>query len=267
LARRPRQQETSRNGGYYGGSRVDARATAGFATLEAVYVPGSPPTDFQFHKAAKLIPAGSDIRIEVHYTPNGKAASDQTKIGFTLAEKPAERRFVTLAPVALIDTEKFRIPAGEPNWETRGELTFIEDAELVWLMPHMHLRGKDMTFRLVYPNGRTETILSAKFDFQWQFGYELEEPIRVPKGTKMVVIAHHDNSANNPHNPDPGKDVRWGDLTSEEMVMPWFGIIIDKKMDPARVVAYEPGGIRTPAPAALSPLGVGSQPTFPRIGR
>src|SRR5262245_41639594 len=206
-----------------------------FAILEAIYVPGSPVTDFQFHDSAKLIPGGGKLRLEVHYTPNGKATSDQTRIGFKLAGKNPQRRYVTLAPKSLANVKR-PIPAGEANWETRGELEFAQDAQLVWFMPHMHLRGKDMTVSLVYPNGRTDTILKSKFNFDWQLGYDLEDPIRVRKGTRMVVVAHHDNSANNPYNPDPTKEVAWGNLTSEEMVLPWFGVIVDQKTDPERIL-------------------------------
>lgn len=163
-----------------------------FAVLEAVYEPGSLLTDFQFHDSAKMIPGGGKLRIEVHYTPNGKAVSDQTRIGFTLAGKTPQRRFVTLAPKSLANVRK-PIPPGDPNWETRGELEFAQDAQLVWFMPHMHLRGKDMTVNLIYPNGRTETVLSSRFNFDWQLGYELEAPIGVRKGTRMMVVAHHDN--------------------------------------------------------------------------
>ena len=212
-----------------------------FAILEAVYVPGSPVTDFQFHDSAKLIPGGGNLRIEVHYTPNGTAVSDQTRIGFVLAKKPPQKRFITLAPKSLANV-RVRIPAEEPNWETRGELEFGQDAQLVWLMPHMHLRGKDMTFSLIAPNGHTETVLSAKFNFNWQLAYELDEPMRVRKGTRMVVVAHHDNSANNPFNPDSTKEVAWGNLTSEEMVLPWFGVIVDKDTDPEKILSIRQGG-------------------------
>ncbi len=212
-----------------------------FAILEAVYVPGSPVTNFQYQDSAKLIPGGGKLRIEMHYTPNGKAVSDQTRIGFTVAKESPKYRFITLAPKSLANPKQ-PIPAGEPNWETRGELEFGQDTQLVWFMPHMHLRGNDMTFDLIYPNGRRETVLSAKFNFNWQLGYELDEPVRVRKGTRMVVTAHHDNSANNPYNPDPAKEVKWGNLTSEEMVLPWFGVIVDKNADPEKILALRRGG-------------------------
>jgi mono/diheme cytochrome c family protein len=247
--------------------RALAQVPKSFAILEAVYVPGSPVTNFQFGDSAKLIPGGGDLRIEVHYTPNGKAVSDQTRVGFKLAKETPQRRYVTLAPKSMANP-KYRIPAGEPNWETRGELEFARDAELVWLMPHMHLRGKDMTFNLISPYGHRETVLSAKFDFNWQLGYELE-PIRLRKGTRMEVIAHHDNSANNPYNPDPTHEVAWGNLTSEEMVLPWFGVIVDKNADPERILAVRQtactGQAGRPLPAANPTLNLPRLPILQGI--
>ena len=246
---------------------TEAAATPEFTTMEAVYVPGSQPLDFRFHNAAKLIPGKKPIRIEVHYTPNGKETTDQTMVGFTLAKGAAKRQYITLAPTSMVDTRKVRIPAGEPDWQTRGELTFNQDAELVWFMPHMHLRGKDMTFELIYPNGRTETVLSAKFNYAWQLGYETEEPIRVRKGTRMIVTAHHDNSANNPFNPDPNEEVRWGGLTSEEMVLPWFGVVVDLGSKPDRIASYRPGAAQVSRSAFPAPGATGGRtpPFLPNI--
>jgi hypothetical protein len=140
-------------------------------------------------------------------------------------------------------------------------LEFAEDAQLVWLMPHMHLRGKDMTFTLVAPNGREERILSARFNFNWQLGYELEEPVRVRKGTHLVVVAHHDNSANNPYNPDPNKEIAWGNLTSDEMVLPWFGVIVDRDVDPERILSIRRDGCGI-TDGVIAPL-PGRAPTVP----
>ena len=213
-----------------------------FTTMEAVYAPGSQPLDFRYSDSAKLIKAGKPIRIEVHYTPNGRETTDQTQVAFTLAKAPAQRRFIMMAPEHLVDSRK-PIPAGDANYETRGELTFKQDADLVWFMPHMHLRGKDMTFRLIYPDGREETVLSARFNFNWQLGYEVEKPIHLPKGTKMVVTAHHDNSANNPMNPTPGQAVPWGEMTSQEMMLPWFGVVVDRESTPEMIATYRPGDL------------------------
>ncbi len=227
-----------------------------FAILEAVYAPGTPPMDFGIYDSAKLIRGGGDLRIEVHYTPNGTATSDQTRIGFTLAKEPPQYRYVTLAPKSLARAGT-RIPAGEANWETRGELEFGQDAQLVWLMPHMHLRGKDMRFNLVDPNGRSQTVLDAKFNFNWQLGYEMDNPIRVRRGTRMFVVAHHDNSANNPYNPNPAAEVAWGELTSEEMVLPWFGVIVKRDADPENILSIRQGGCSSGVgPVPIGPVRV-----------
>jgi hypothetical protein len=251
FVRDERGPQGPQGGGGYGDALVKAmeRRTGrgAFMTMEAVYAPGSPPIDFRYTNSAKLIRGGKPIRIEVHYTPNGKETMDQTMVGFTLAKAPAQRRFVLMAPEHLVDPRK-PIPAGASNYETTGELTFNQNAELVWFMPHMHLRGKDMTFRLVYPNGREETVLSAKFDFHWQLGYEVDEPIKVPKGTRMIVTAHHDNSANNPNNPAPDKEVRWGEMTSDEMMLPWFGVVVDGLAQPDAIASYKPGDFDGPVP-------------------
>src|SRR5262245_25402046 len=228
-----------------------------FTTMEAVYAPGSQPLDFSYTNSAKLIRGGKPIRIEVHYTPNGKATLDQTSVAFTLAKAPAQSRFIMMAPEHLIDPRR-PIPAGKDNWETTGELTFEQDADLVWFMPHMHLRGKDMTFRLISPDGQEKTVLSAKFNFNWQLGYEVKEPIKVTKGTRMVVTAHHDNSANNPMNPAPDRDVTWGEMTSEEMMLPWFGVVVDRDVQPNMIASYRPGDLDDPLPAAPLPV-IGGQ--------
>jgi hypothetical protein len=175
----------------------------------------------------------------MHYTPIGKETTDQTRVGFTLAQEEPTRRFITMSPTSPHDAERFTIPAGNPNWESTTEVVFKEDGELVWFMPHMHLRGKDMSYRLTYPDGKSEIVLSVpRYDFDWQLGYYVEKPIRVPKGTKLHVTAHYDNSANNKFNPNPNRPVWWGDQTWEEMMVPWFGVIVSKDLDPKKVLAY-----------------------------
>lgn len=263
--------ERERPSGGYGGQHLSAIGT--FTTMEAVYAPGSQPLDFRYHNSAKLIRGGQPIRLEVHYTPNGKDTTDRTMVGFTVAESAPQRRFVMMAPTSLIDHRR-PIPAGEANFEAKGELTFTRDAELVWFMPHMHLRGKDMSFRLIYPNGVVDTVLSARFNFNWQLGYEVEQPIRIPRGTRMIVTAHYDNSANNPMNPDPKKEARWGELTSEEMMLPWFGVIVRQGEEPSSIASYRPGGfVASPSGSPTMadtplPKGNGITPPFnpqPRI--
>lgn len=231
--------DVSGSSGSYAGDFFTGPGT--FTTMEAVYAPGTQPLNFAYTNSAKLIAGRKWIRLEVHYTPNGKPTTDKTMVGFTLAKSPAQRRFVIMAPDHLADMRK-PIPAGRDNYQTRGELKFKQDVDLAWFMPHMHLRGKDMTFQLIYPNGKKETVLAARFNFHWQLGYELENPIHVPKGTKLVVTAHHDNSRNNPNNPDATRPVEWGDLTSQEMMVPWFGVIVDGDPKPEAIAGYKQKG-------------------------
>ena len=91
------------------------------------------------------------------------------------------------------------IPANDSNVEVVSESTVGADMKLVYIQPHAHLRGKDFEIRLVYPTGEKETVFKGKFDFNWQLGYDLAKPIVLPKGTRIVSIAHYDNSANNPY--------------------------------------------------------------------
>jgi hypothetical protein len=123
---------------------------------------------------------------------------------------------------------RFLIPAGAPNHEVRAMQTFTEESVLTSMTPHMHSRGKDMTYIAHYPDGTSETLLSVpKYDFSWQHTYYLAEPKVLPGGTKVEVVAHYDNSAANKANPDPTADVRWGDQTWEEMMIGFFGTIVD----------------------------------------
>lgn len=221
--------------------KADRKGFAGVGTnLEALYLPGGGgASDYRVFGAAKLVPAGTDIYIGMHYTPNGKATVDQTQIGFTLAKEEPKRRYVSMMAMPPQDEESFRIPAGNPNWETGVELVFNQAADLVWFSPHMHGRGKDMTFRLKYPSGESEVVLSVPhFQYMWQFGYEVATPIHVPKGTRMEVVSHFDNSANNPLNPNPNKDVWWGEQTFEEMMGGFFAVVVDRDVDPRRVLSY-----------------------------
>jgi hypothetical protein len=243
-----------------GNPNAQAAKPKDFVILEAVYVPGNSFSDFRYYNSAKLIKGGGNLRLQVHYTPNGKAVSDQTKIGFVLAQEPPQRKFVMLAPKSIADPKK-RIPAGDGNFETRGVLEFAEDAQLVSFMPHMHLRGKDMTYTLESPDGRRTTVLRANFNFDWQLAYELETPIRVRRGTRLEVVAHHDNSANNAFNPDSSREVAWGNLTSEEMVLPWFGVLVDNKANPERILAVRQTGCN--APGSIIPAFPAKAPNLP----
>ena len=209
--------------------------------LEGCYVPGLQATDYRVFNAAKLIPANADIVFQLHYTTIGTPVTDVPEVGFTIAKEPPQRRFISYnsQPAVGTDSEVFRIPPNDGNWASPpAEILFNEDAQLVWMMPHMHLRGKDMTYRLEYPNGEQQVILNVPhYDFNWQLGYYTN--IKVPKGARMVVDAHFDNSPNNKYNPDPNRPVYYGDQTWEEMMAPFFGIVVDVKADPKKVVTVK----------------------------
>jgi hypothetical protein len=194
--------------------------------LLAGYSPGMQPQRFDMDHSAKLIPAGSDIILQVHYTPNGKGSlEDQTRIGLELAKVTPEKRFMS----AVAASNNWTIAAGDANAEGRAKLTFGEPVELVFMQPHMHLRGKDMTMRLVLPSGESETVLSVpRYDFNWQVIYYLDKPRQLPKGTRVEVTAHWDNSVNNPNNPDASANVLWGNQSSDEMLSFAMGVIIDR---------------------------------------
>lgn len=201
----------------------------GSSELLVGYAPGLPPAVLEPGRA-KLLKAGSDIVFQLHYTTNGKAASDRTKVGLVFAKAPPRERVMTLAAM----NQKFVIPAGAANHAVDSQFTLRSEAKLVGLMPHMHLRGKDFVYNAVYPTGERETLLRVpKYDFNWQLWYYLDQPKTLPKGTRIECTAHFDNSANNPANPDATKEVKWGDQSWEEMMIGWFDVAFDRTLDPA----------------------------------
>jgi peroxiredoxin len=192
------------------------------------YAPGDMPTICP-PGTGKRIPAGSDLVFQVHYTPMGKVREDRSSVGFTFAKTPPTRRAITHG----IANSRFRIPAGDGNHEVASHFTFREDSHLLSFMPHMHLRGKDFKYTARYPDGTSELLLSVPaYDFAWQSYYRLAGPKAMPKGTTIDCVAHFDNSANNPSNPDPMKPVRWGDQTWEEMMIGYIDYVPDAPIDP-----------------------------------
>jgi hypothetical protein len=220
------------------GRGIPDSVTEGSNGIEGCYVPGQFTQDYRIFNAGKLVKAGTDIVFQVHYTPNGKDMIDRPRIGFTVSSQPPQRRYVSFGMSAPSDPKNFAIPPNDGNWASPpAEAVFTQDAELVYMFPHMHVRGKDMTYRLTYPDGTTETILNVPhYDFNWQLGYDVAKPIRVPKGTKLVVTAHYDNSANNKFNPDPSKTVYYGDMTWEEMMFPFFSVVVDQDVDAGKIL-------------------------------
>jgi hypothetical protein len=193
------------------------------------YVPGRTMHDFRPHNAALLVPAGYDVAWQVHYTPNGKDATDTPELGLTTLDHAPDRIMIESFGGGA-NPATFAIPPNDPNWAPEPSvISFQEDSELVWLAPHMHLRGKDMTYQIEYPDGKRETVLSVPhYDFNWQIVYYLAKPLHLPQGTKVEVTAHWDNSANNARNPDPSKAVRWGNQSWDEMLSVPLAVIVDR---------------------------------------
>jgi mono/diheme cytochrome c family protein len=191
--------------------RIDGNLLVGTAPGEqpAIYRPGT----------ARRIPAGATLLFQMHYTPNGTATKDITTVGLKYAKEPPKHQIFTRPVLNLT----FVIPAGAASHEVKSAYTFKEDVQLSSLMPHMHLRGKDFEIKAVYPDGTSKVLLKVpKYDFNWQTYYVPKEPIVIPKGTKIECVAHFDNSPNNRFNPDPTKDVKWGEQTWEEMMIGWL---------------------------------------------
>jgi hypothetical protein len=196
--------------------RTTGAMIGGFApgTEAHVYDPGT----------ALLLRAGSTLILQMHYTTNGSAQTDRTSIGLKFAAAPPreELRITNLSNGSL------RIPPGDPNYSISAEMTTLADVTVRQILPHTHLRGKSWEYSVIYPDGRREVVLSVpKYDFNWQTSYVFAEPLKLPRGTRIVAVAHYDNSAANKSNPDPKKEVTWGDQTWEEMMFTSFVFSID----------------------------------------
>jgi hypothetical protein len=198
----------------------------------AGFAPGVPAQALEPGRG-RLIKAGSDIVFQLHYTANGKGQKDITKVGLTFCKEPPAQRVMAMGAY----NRKFTIPAGDANYRVDAEFELGHEVTVSALLPHMHLRGKDFEFRVTYPNGETSTILRVpRYDFNWQFWYTPAEEMVLPKGTKIACTAHYDNSVNNPSNPDATVAVKWGDQSWEEMMVGFFDVVFDAKMDPKLLV-------------------------------
>jgi thiol-disulfide isomerase/thioredoxin len=164
------------------------------------------------------IPKDSRLMFELHYTPNGTAVKDRSSIGLILCKKKPKFEML-MNPFS---NESILLPPREQHYRAEAAMRFRADARILSLVPHMHWRGKDYFYELIYPDGSRRTILSVpRWDFNWQNNYVFAEPIKVPKGTRLHTVAHWDNSRNNPYNPDPNKEVRFGLQTWDEMMVGW----------------------------------------------
>jgi hypothetical protein len=206
-----------------------------------VYAPGSSPDEWPA-TMAKFIPAGSDLVFQMHYTTNGKAAEDQSRVGLVFSKRPPPQRVLTLQ----LTNDHFVIPPGVNNFRVEARGTLPNDAMLLSFFPHMHLRGKKFEYNLVRhgtgeqsraagtdgaAGAQIETLLRVNYHFHWQMSYRLAEPRLLKAGTELQAVAWYDNSANNPHNPDPSAAVRWGEQTYDEMMIGFFDVAVAAGLD------------------------------------
>ena len=186
------------------------------------YAPGTVP-DVIKPGRAKLIKAGSDLVLQMHYTADGTAGTDTSKIGLVFSKTPPAERMLTINTANVT----FSIPPGAPDTQVNAKMTLQQDATLVSFLPHMHFRGKSFEYRAIYPDGRKEVLLSVPhYEFNWQLTYDLAREKKLPKGTVIEGEAHFDNSPNNRFNPDPTKEVHYGEQTWEEMMIGFFDVAV-----------------------------------------
>jgi len=205
------------------GKQRAVRGGEQFSDMLIGYAPGVPTITWD-PDTAFLVKAGSTLLFQVHYTTNGAPGKDRSRVGLIFANDPPRREIRT----GLIANAGFAIPPGAAAHQVEAEATFLEDVKVWTMHPHMHLRGKDMTYTAIYADGRREIVLRVpKYDFGWQTDYWLAEPITLPKGSKLHVSAHFDNSPANRANPDPKATVRWGDQTWEEMMIGFFTYTVE----------------------------------------
>ena len=200
-----------------------------FITSEilAVYTPGAPVMICP-EGMAKKIPAGSDLVLQMHYTSKATEAKDQTAISLVTSSEPPQKRLMTLQ----MANYTFRLQPGERNQRVAVSGTLPQDALLISLFPHMHLRGSGFEYQLDGGHGQIETLLKVDpYDFYWQLTYQLKTPRLIKAGTRLLWTGYFDNSSANPRNPDPEAEVTWGSQSQEEMMVGFFDVAVAPDVD------------------------------------
>ena len=203
----------------------------GFTTSDILftYTPGN-THDQWLGDMAKLVPAGSDLVFQLHYTsvPNGGA--DQTSIAMVFAKTPPRQRVLTLQ----LNNDRFVIPPGVKDYRVSAWGTLPNDATLLSLYPHMHLRGSGFEFSVTPPGAKSVPLLQVKrYDFNWQLTYRLAQPLPLRAGTRIDCAGYFDNTRSNPRNPDPGAAVRYGYPSTDEMMIGFFDVAVPASVDKA----------------------------------
>jgi hypothetical protein len=223
----------------------------------------APGKGFERHRPgiAKRISPGMYFQFNMHYQPTGRVEKDRSLLGLWFSKAPVTHEVLTkgvtdivlvggkeLGETRVVDGREVRtrgripnIPPYVDNWEIAGQILLKHDITLHAFAPHMHLRGKDIKYTLIWPDGRQQVLLNVpKFDFNWQLHYELETPLKIPAGSKLIAVAHYDNSLKNRYNPAPHKEVFWSEQSWDEMFIPWFEYTVDS-MDLTKMAAGQSG--------------------------
>ncbi len=211
------------------GQRID-----GVGWLTA-YVPGQRIPHSPAYRARRL-PAGSKLVFQMHYTPNGKATEDVSRLNlwFSAAEEVTEE-LMTLISI----NQELEIPPRMSDVKINAQTDYLpEDGKLLALSPHMHLRGKSMRVQVGDGQGASRVILDVPhYDFNWQHTYVLKDPLPLTNLKNFSFLATFDNSANNPFNPDPDDFVTWGDQTWEEMAIVFYEVARPRGNSAAKTAA------------------------------
>jgi uncharacterized protein (TIGR03437 family) len=192
----------------------------------AAWAPGVRPS-FMNVGTAMRIPHNGYMAMQVHYHLSGTATSDQTQVGIYFARWPVDKLVSSL----LVLNTNFRIPAGNPHYQVNGSTNIGTRAHLVNVLPHMHLLGRESHISLVGPDGTASPLVDINdWDFNWQGFYDYVQPVAVLPGSKIQFSKFYDNSANNPRNPNsPPVAVGWGEQTTDEMAVAYFGYTLDQQ--------------------------------------
>ena len=213
------------------------------------YVPGT-RVEAMAEGMAKLIPANSELVFQIHYTPNGTAQTDLSKVGFMIADaKTITHEVQTTSSVQ----PNFRIPPRDGNYKvTAMQPEELPNCDLLSMSPHMHVRGKAFRYTAVYPDGNREVLLDVPhYDFNWQTEYRLSEKKKMPNGTRIFCEAAFDNSTSNLNNPDPNAWVQWGDQTYEEMMIGYFHISVPVDSKTGRAPQLKKAKTERPTPEQI----------------
>jgi hypothetical protein len=166
----------------------------------------------------------------MHYTPNGRATTDRTRLGLIFSPQPPQH----VIEVFGLANPRLRIPAGANNHAETASVTLPSDATILGFMPHMHLRGKAARYEVVLPDGTRRLLLDVpRYDFNWQLPYHFAEPPTLARGSRLIYTAWYDNSTANLANPDATREVRWGEQTFDEMMLGYVEYYVpSRKVEP-----------------------------------